>query len=71
MYSFANVHGLVPEGVNPVRGIEKYGEEGRERLLLVPGLRRAREADIGERVEQVAVGRVDQLQKPAEPTAPS
>jgi len=33
MYSFANVHGLVPEGVNPVRGIEKYGEEGRERLL--------------------------------------
>ena len=33
MYSFAGKRGLVPDGVNPARGIEKYAEDGRERFL--------------------------------------
>ena len=33
MYSFAGKVGLVPEGINPARGVEKYREEGRERFL--------------------------------------
>jgi integrase len=33
MYSFGGLHGFVPEGMNPTRGVEKYDEEGRERLL--------------------------------------
>jgi integrase len=33
MYSFAAKRGLVPEGFNPARGIEKYREQGRERYL--------------------------------------
>jgi integrase len=33
MYSFAGKRGLVPEGFNPARGIEKYAEDGRERFL--------------------------------------
>jgi integrase len=33
MYSFAGKRGLVSEGVNPARGIEKYAEDGRERFL--------------------------------------
>jgi integrase len=33
MFAFAARRGLVPEGFNPARGIEKYREEGRERYL--------------------------------------
>src|SRR6516225_3186036 len=33
MYSFAVKRGLVPDGLNPARGIEKYPENGRERFL--------------------------------------
>jgi integrase len=33
MYSFAGKRGLVPEGLNPARGIEKFAEDGRERFL--------------------------------------
>jgi integrase len=33
MYGFAGKRGLVPEGLNPARGIEKYPEDGRERFL--------------------------------------
>src|SRR5262245_9933047 len=33
MYSFAGKRGLVSEGLNPARGIEKYPEDGRERFL--------------------------------------
>src|SRR5207245_11617224 len=33
VYSFAGRHGLVPEGFNPARGIEKFAERGRERYL--------------------------------------
>lgn len=33
MYSFAAKHGLVPEGLNPARGIEKFAEGARERYL--------------------------------------
>src|SRR5262249_23925021 len=33
MYGFAGRRGLVPEGLNPARGIEKYPEQGRERFL--------------------------------------
>ena len=40
MYAFAGKHGLVPEGLNPARGIEKYEEESRERLLSVDELER-------------------------------
>lgn len=40
MYSFAGKHGLVPEGVNPSRGVERYKEEPRERLLSTLELER-------------------------------
>jgi integrase len=40
MYSFANKRGLVPEGSNPARGIEKYAEDGRERFLSTKELER-------------------------------
>ena len=33
MYGFGAKHGLVPEGTNPARGIERYSEDGRERFL--------------------------------------
>lgn len=33
LHSFAAKRGLVPEGFNPAKGIEKYREEGRERYL--------------------------------------
>lgn len=33
MYAFAGKRGLVPEGFNPARGIDKYAEEWRERFL--------------------------------------
>jgi integrase len=33
MYGFGSKHGLVPEGINPARGVEKYPEDGRERFL--------------------------------------
>lgn len=40
MYSFGGRHGLVPEGQNPARGIERFKEEPRERLLSVAELER-------------------------------
>jgi integrase len=40
MYSYGSRHGLVPEGLNPARGIERYKEESRERLLSVAELER-------------------------------
>ena len=40
MYSFAAKCGLVPEGFNPVKGIEKYREEGRARYLTGDELQR-------------------------------
>lgn len=40
MYSFASKTGLVPEGMNPARGIERYDEESRERVLSVEELER-------------------------------
>lgn len=40
MYSFAGKSGLVPEGRNPARGIEKYREQGRERYLTGEELQR-------------------------------
>ena len=33
MFSWAAARGLVPEGHNPAKGIERYREEGRERFL--------------------------------------
>ena len=33
MYGFGAKHGLVPEGMNPAHGIERYSEDGRERFL--------------------------------------
>jgi integrase len=40
MYAFAGKHGLVPEGTNPAKGIERYSEDRRERLLSVAELER-------------------------------
>lgn len=40
MYSFGARQGLVPEGVNPARGIERFREEPRERLLSMDELER-------------------------------
>lgn len=40
MYTFADKRGLVPEGVNPARRIEKYREHRRERFLSVEELER-------------------------------
>ena len=40
MYAFAAKQGLVPEGFNPARGIEKFKEEGRERYLTGEELQR-------------------------------
>lgn len=40
MYGFGGRQGLVPEGVNPARGIERFREEPRERLLSVLELER-------------------------------
>jgi integrase len=39
LYSFAAKRGLVPEGFNPAKGIEKYREEGRERYLTTDELK--------------------------------
>lgn len=40
LYSFAARHELVPEGINPARGIEKYPESRRERFLSAEELER-------------------------------
>lgn len=40
MYTFGARHGLVPEDQNPARGIERFKEEPRERLLSVKELER-------------------------------
>jgi len=40
MYSFGARVGLVPEGMNPARGVERYAEEGRERYLTTEELER-------------------------------
>jgi integrase len=40
MYSYAGKHGLVPEGYNPARGIDRFKEEGRERFLSTAELER-------------------------------
>ncbi|MGC4025325.1 MAG: site-specific integrase [Mesorhizobium sp.] len=44
MYSFAGKHGLVPENCNPARGIEKFEERSRERLLSADELVRLGDA---------------------------
>lgn len=50
MYSFAAKAELVPAGLNPSRGIERYREDGRERYLSTEELRRlGRALDVGER----------------------
>lgn len=44
MYSFGAKHGLVPEGVNPALGIERYPEPRRERFLSSDELARLGDA---------------------------
>ena len=44
MYGFAGRRGIVPEGFNPARGVERYREEGRERYLTAEELARLGEA---------------------------
>jgi integrase len=44
VYSFASRRRLIPEGVNPVRGIEKFRERRRERYLSTEELGRLGEA---------------------------
>ena len=50
MYGFAGAAGIVPEGTNPARGIEKFKESRRERFLTGEELERLgsaiREAEI-------------------------
>ncbi len=40
LYTFLQKHGLVEDGVNPARGIERFKEEGRERYLSTEELSR-------------------------------
>ena len=40
MYSYAGKQGLVSEGLNPARGIERFTEKGRERFLSLAELER-------------------------------
>jgi integrase len=40
MFSWAAARGLVPEGHNPARGVERYPEKGRERFLTTEELTR-------------------------------
>jgi hypothetical protein len=40
MYAFAGRAGIVPEGTNPARGIEKFKESHRERFLTGEKLER-------------------------------
>jgi integrase len=44
LYSFAGKRHLVPHGINPARGIEKYPEAGRERFLSSEELARLGDA---------------------------
>ena len=48
MYAFAAGSGIVPEGTNPARGIEKFKESRRERFLTSDELTalRARYGDL-------------------------
>jgi integrase len=40
MYNYAGRQGLVPEGLNPARGVERFAERGRERFLSLAELER-------------------------------
>jgi integrase len=40
VFTYANKAGLVPEGFNPARGVDKFKEEGRERYLSTDELAR-------------------------------
>ena len=40
MYAFAGRNGIVPEGTNPARGIDKFKESRRERFLTAEELER-------------------------------
>lgn len=44
LYAFAERRSLVPEGINPARKVERYGEQRRERFLSTAELRRLGEA---------------------------
>ena len=44
MFAFGRLAQLVPDGTNPVRGIEKYREQGREKYLSNAELKRLGEA---------------------------
>jgi integrase len=62
LYSYAAKHGLVPEGCNPAKGVEKYREEGRERFLTAEELMRLGQA-LNEGVSVGLPWRID-LSKP-------
>src|SRR5829696_435168 len=44
LYAFAERRGLVPEGINPARKVERYGESRRERFLNTQELQRLGDA---------------------------
>jgi integrase len=44
LYSFAGKRHILPLGLNPVRGIDKYPEKGRERFLSIEELNRLGDA---------------------------
>lgn len=51
MFAWAGARGLMPEGSNPARGIERYREQGRERYLSADELARLGDAlRLGETV---------------------
>jgi integrase len=54
LYGFAAKRGLVPEGTNPARGVEKYPESRRERFLSVDELVRIGAAIRAAETEGVA-----------------
>jgi integrase len=60
MYAYAGRQGLVPEGFNPARGIEKYKEEARERYFSVAELER-----IGQALRRAETTGVDWAIDPA------
>lgn len=62
-YSFAEKRGLVPDGFNPVRKIEKYAERSRERYLTDTEL--ARLGDVLREAETVGLPRKPSASKHA------
>ena len=64
MYAFAGKRKLVPVGMNPARGIEKYAEEGRERFLSTEELER-----LGAAIRQAEIEGIEWAVDDTKPTS--